>query len=157
MSDITLDEQQPTAVAFIEGLLDVFDADADVSVETVDDETIEVQVNGDDLGLLVGPRGNTLQSLQELMRTAVAQQHSGRLDGRLRLDVAGYRARRTAALQRFAQQQADRVLESGTAVALEPMSPADRKVVHDTVNDIDGVTTASRGEDRRRHVVIEPD
>lgn len=157
MSDITLDEQEPSALGFVQGLVDAFGADADVQATSEDDEHLEIAVTGEDLGLLVGPRGATLNAIQELTRTAVAQQHSGRLQGRLRVDVAGYRARRKEALERFAAQQADRVKETGTAVALEPMSPPDRKIVHDAVNEIDGVHTTSEGEDRRRHVVILPD
>lgn len=157
MSDITLDEQEPSALGFVQGLVDAFGVDADVSATSEDDEHLEIAVTGDDLGLLVGPRGATLNAIQELTRTAVAQQHSGRLQGRLRVDVAGYRARRKEALERFAAQQADRVKETGTPVALEPMSPPDRKTVHDAVNDIEGVHTTSEGEDRRRHVVILPD
>jgi spoIIIJ-associated protein len=158
MSDIPLDTQEPTALQFVRGLVDAFGADADVAAHhDEDDDAIEIRVEGDDLGLLVGPRGATLSAIAELTRTAVAQQHSGRLEGRLRVDVAGYRARRKEALVRFAGQIADQVLDSGEAVALEPMSPPDRKIVHDAVNDIDGVHTTSRGEDRRRHVVIEPD
>jgi spoIIIJ-associated protein len=157
MSDITLDEQEPTALGFVQGLVDAFGVDADVQAASEDDEHLEIAVAGDDLGLLVGPRGATLNAIQELTRTAVAQQHSGRLQGRLRVDVAGYRARRKEALERFAAQQAERVKETGTAVALEPMSPPDRKTVHDAVNDIEGVHTSSEGEDRRRHVVILPD
>lgn len=157
MSDITLDEQEPSALGFVQGLVDAFGVDADVQAISEDDEHLEIAVTGDDLGLLVGPRGATLNAIQELTRTAVAQQHSGRLQGRLRVDVAGYRARRKEALERFAAQQAERVRETGTAVALEPMSPPDRKIVHDAVNDIDGVHTTSEGEDRRRHVVILPD
>jgi spoIIIJ-associated protein len=157
MSDISLDEQEPTALDFVQGLVDAFDVDAEVRAEPVDDEHLEITVTGDDLGLLVGPRGATLNAIQELTRTAVAQQHSGRLQGRLRVDVAGYRARRKEALERFATQQAERVKETGAQVALEPMSPPDRKIVHDAINDIDGVHTTSEGEDRRRHVVILPD
>ncbi len=158
MSDIALSDQEPTAVAFVEGLLDAFGAEATVEAEHLeDDDAIEIHVEGDDLGLLVGPRGNTLASIAELTRTAVAQQHSGRLEGRLRVDVAGYRARRKEALIRFVGQVADKVLDTGAAVALEPMSPPDRKIVHDAVNEVDGVHTSSRGEDRRRHVVIHPD
>lgn len=157
MSDITLDDQEPSALGFVQGLVDAFDVDADVQATSEDDEHLEIAVTGDDLGLLVGPRGATLNAIQELTRTAVAQQHSGRLQGRLRVDVAGYRARRKEALERFAAQQADRVKDTGTSVALEPMSPPDRKIVHDAVNDIDGVYTTSEGEDRRRHVVILPD
>jgi len=157
MSDITLDEQQPSAVGFLEGLVEAFGVDATVEANEVDEEHLELAVTGADLGLLVGPRGRTLEAIQELTRTAVAQQHSGRLQGRLRVDVAGYRARRKEALERFALQQAERVKETGTKVALEPMSPPDRKIVHDVINDVDGVRTASEGEDRRRHVVILPD
>lgn len=158
MSDIPLTEQEPTAVDFVTGLVEAFGATATVESEHLaDDDAIEIRVEGDDLGLLVGQRGNTLASISELTRTAVAQQHSGRLEGRLRVDVAGYRARRKEALERFVAQVADKVLDSGSAVALEPMSPPDRKIVHDAANEIDGVHTSSRGEDRRRHVVIHPD
>ena len=72
------------------------------------------------------------------------------------VDVGGYRQRRVAALQKFTQQIANEVLESGGERALEPMSPADRKVVHDTVNEIEGLVTRSEGEDSARHVVIAP-
>lgn len=158
MSDISLTEQEPTAVDFVTGLVQAFGATAEVTAEHVeDDDAIEIYVEGDDLGLLVGQRGNTLAAIAELTRTAVAQQHSGRLEGRLRVDVAGYRARRKEALIRFAAQVADKVKDEGTSVAMEPMSPPDRKIVHDAINDIDGVHTSSRGEDRRRHVVIHPD
>ncbi len=157
MSDITLDEQEPTALDFVSGLVDAFGYEADVSSHSDDDEAVEIHVEGDDLGLLVGQRGTTLASIAELTRTAVAQQHAGRLEGRLRVDVAGYRARRKDALVRFAGQIADKVLDTGESVALEPMSPPDRKIVHDAVNDLDGVHTVSRGEDRGRHVVIQPD
>ncbi|MDZ7674718.1 MAG: RNA-binding cell elongation regulator Jag/EloR [Acidimicrobiales bacterium] len=158
MSDIPLTEQEPTAVDFVRGLVDAFGAEATITAEHLDeDEAIEIRVEGEDLGLLVGQRGNTLSSIAELTRTAVAQEHSGRLEGRLRVDVAGYRARRKEALVRFVHQVADKVLDTGDAVALEPMSPPDRKIVHDAVNELDGVHTSSRGEDRRRHVVVHPD
>lgn len=157
MSDITLDEQEPTATGFLRGLVEVFGVEADVSATPLDDENLEISITGSELGLLVGPRGATLNAIQELTRTAVAQQHSGRLEGRLRVDVAGYRARRREALERFALQQAERVKETGAKVALEPMSPPDRKIVHDVINDVEGVRTVSEGEDHRRHVVILPD
>lgn len=156
MTDISLAEQEDTAVNFVEGILDAFDVDGDIELELSDD-ALEIRVIGDDLGLLIGPRGNTLGSIQELARTAVAQAHGGRLEGRIRVDIAGYRARRKEALVRFATQVSDKVKESGEAVALEPMSPPDRKIIHDAINEIDGVSTSSEGEDRRRHVVVLPD
>ena len=109
--------------------------------------------NGDELGLLVGPRGTTLAALQDVTRTVVQHHFPTRTD-RIVVDVAGYRQRRIAAFQRFSKEIADEVLSTGTERALEPMSAADRKVVHDTVNEIDGVVTRSEGEDPARYVVI---
>lgn len=158
MSDIALDEQEPTAVEFVTGLVEAFGATGTVTAERIDDDdALEIHVDGEDLGLLVGQRGTTLAAIAELTRTAVAQQHSGRLEGRLRVDIAGYRAKRKEALIRFAAQVADKAIETGKAVAMEPMSPPDRKIVHDAINDLDGVHTSSRGEDRHRHVVVHPD
>lgn len=157
MTDITLDEQEPSATGFVRGLVAAFGVEAEITAEMVDEENLEISVTGTDLGLLVGPRGTTLQAIQELTRTAVAQQHSGRLAGRLRVDVAGYRARRQQALERFALEQAARVQEAGVKIALEPMPPPDRKIIHDVINGVEGVRTESEGEERLRHVVILPD
>ena len=115
-----------------------------------------MKVVGDNLGLLIGPKGQTLQSVQELARTVVQRQATGTHHGRVRIDIGGYRERRKEALARFATEVAADVAETGVAKALEPMHPADRKVVHDTVNDLDGVATTSEGEEPRRRVVILP-
>jgi spoIIIJ-associated protein len=155
--DVNAEEQAVIVQEFVEGLLDAFGVSAEVTTETIDDETVEVSVDGDDLGLLVGPRGNTLQAIHELSRSVVQRRASGTHHGRVRLDIAGYREKRRAALERFTQKLAQQALDSGVAQVLEPMSAADRKVVHDTVNDIEGVHTVSEGEDQRRHVVIRPD
>ena len=85
------------------------------------------------------------------------RQLPGEAHARIRVDVSGYRARRREALEAFVRTVAEDVRASGTQKALEPMSPPDRKVVHDTVNEIDGVHTISEGEDQRRRVVIIPD
>jgi spoIIIJ-associated protein len=142
------------AVSFLDGVVKAFGMKADV-VLVREDEEMEVQVNGEDLGLLVGPKGNTLLALQDLTRV-VAQRRLGDHDTRLRVDVAGYRERRRDALSRFAKKVADDVIETGKPRVLEPMASADRKVVHDTLADIDGVTTRSRGEDPYRQIVVEP-
>lgn len=155
-TDRTLADQGEVARKFVSGLLDAFDLDGSVELREVDEETIEIAVTGDGLGLLVGPRGSTLAAVQELSRTALQHALGGARGARLRVDVAGYWERRREALARFARQVAAQVLESGSAVALEPMEAADRKIVHDTVNTIDGVETVSDGEASRRHVVIRP-
>ena len=153
--DVPLSEQADTGRDFLVGLLSSFGVQADVEIHTVDEDTIELAVTGDDLGLLIGPGGSTLTAVQEVTRTVVQRQTGGR-NGRLLVDVAGYRQKRKAALERFTRTVADQVKESGVAKALEPMHAADRKVVHDTVNTIEGVSTTSEGEDPRRRVVINP-
>lgn len=152
---LSLQEQGESARVFMAGLISEMGLSAAVSVRLVDESTAEVAVDGDGLGILIGPGGATLAALQELTRTVVQKQTGGHSD-RILVDVAGYRARRAQALQRFTQQIAAEVVESGSERALEPMSAADRKVVHDTVNEMSGVETRSEGEDPRRYIVISP-
>ncbi len=153
-STVTPEEVGTAAVAFMEGLTTAFGADAAVAVK-VDGIELEVTVTGSELGLLVGPGGRTLNAVQDLARVA-AQRRLGDHETRLRVDVAGYRERREAALGSFARDVADQVLSSGTARSLEPMTSADRKVVHDVLNEIDGVTTRSVGEDPDRRIIVDP-
>lgn len=159
MSDddaMPIGEQADAAEEFVNGLIDAMGLTAEVTSTVLDDDdVIEVEVSGDDLGLLVGPKGATLQALEELTRAAV-QREAGGQAARIRVDVAGYKAKRRTALAAFTRKVVDEVLETGEARALEPMGSADRKTVHDTVNDIDGVETTSEGEDPRRYVVIRP-
>jgi spoIIIJ-associated protein len=142
------------ARTFVQGVVDAFGLDGTASVAQ-DGDDLEVAVDGTDLGLLVGPRGSTLQALQELTRVA-AQRRLGDHDTRLRVDVGGYRIRRREALTKFAHQVADQVVAEGVAKRLEPMSSADRKVIHDVLSEFDGVETRSEGDDPRRCVVIAP-
>jgi len=121
-----------------------------------DGDDLEIRVHGDNLGLLVGPRGTTLQAVQDLARVA-SQRRLGDHDTRLRVDIGGYRQRRKEALDRFAVQMAEEVKQSGVARVLEPMSSADRKIVHDALSEVEGITTRSEGDDPYRRVVITPD
>ncbi len=142
------------ASEFVRGLVDAFGVDGETSVAELDTDTLEVRVEGADLGLLVGPKGATLSAVQELTRTVTSRVEPGGRNVRIHVDVAGYRARRREALERFTRQVAEQVLETGTTTAMEPMSAADRKVVHDTANAIAGVHTTSEGEEPRRRVVL---
>ena len=153
---LTIDEQAGAATRFTDQLVRAFGLSADVAAEVVDDD-IELRIDGEgsSLGVLVGPKGATLQALEELVR-AVVQHAAGGQSARLHLDVAGYRERRREALAAFVEQVANEVRDSGSERALEPMSPPDRKVVHDTVAELDGVETTSVGEEPRRRVVIKP-
>jgi spoIIIJ-associated protein len=152
---LTLEQQGEAATEFLSGLVREFGLNADVGFSEVDEETVQVAATGDDLGLLVGPRGATLSAVQDLTRTFVQRQSETRTD-RILVDVGGYREKRTAALRRFTAGIVDEVKAIGEERALEPMSPADRKVVHDTVNEIEGVATRSAGTEPARYVVIEP-
>lgn len=153
-SAIPIEEQAAAATEFAAGLVDAFGFPAEVSHE-IEDDVITVNVNGDDLGLLVGPKGATLQAVEELVR-AVVQRESGGHGARVYVDVGGYRAKRRGALEGFTRKIVEQVLASGEEQALEPMGAGDRKVVHDAVNDIEGVETSSEGEDPLRYVVIRP-
>ena len=152
-ADVPIEEQAEAAESFTRGLVEAFGAPARVETRIEDEDTVVIEVGGDGLGLLVGPRGATLGAIEELVRTVVQRQTGGH-GARINIDVGGYRARRREALSEFSRRLAEKVLESGREQALEPMSAADRKVVHDAVAEIDGVTTGSEGEDPRRRVII---
>ena len=152
---MTLEEQATVAREFLEGLLDELGLEASVETRVLDDETVELAATGEGLGVLVGPKGSTLAALQDVTRTVVQRNFDTRTD-RILVDVAGYREKRAAALQRFSESVAAEVIETGTERAMEPMSPADRKIVHDAVNGIEGVQTRSEGEDPHRYIVISP-
>ena len=152
IDEVSLEEQRASAEEFTRGIVDAFEFGASVKA-TIVDEGVLVDVTGDDLGLLLGPKGATLQAIEELVRTAVQRQTEGR-GARINVDVGGYRAKRREALARFAQEVAEQVRESGEDRAMEPMNASDRKVVHDALSEIEGVETASEGEDPRRRVVI---
>ena len=152
--EVPIEEQAEAAEVFTQGLVDTFDLGARAK-SVIDDDVVVVEVTGDNLGLLVGPKGATLHAIEELVRTVVQRQTDGH-GVRIHVDVAGYRAKRREALADFTRNLADRVIETGRPQALEPMSASDRKVVHDTAAEIDGIATASEGEDPRRRVVLRP-
>jgi len=152
---MTLEEQGEVGRAFLAGLLSEYGMEASVECRLLDEDTVEIAATGDDLGILVGPRGSTLVAVQDLTRAVVQRQCPSRTD-RILVDVAGYREKRSAALKRFSTQIAEEVLSSGQEKALEAMSPADRKAVHDAINEMSGVVTRSEGEDPNRYIVIAP-
>lgn len=157
MDEVSVAEQAEVVADFLDGLLDAFGVEGELEQVQIDDDTIEIRVTGRDLGLLIGPKGATLQAVQELGRSVAQRRLPGPHQGRVRVDIGGYRQRRAEALERFTRDVAAAVLADGARKVLEPMSAADRKVVHDVANTIDGVHTVSEGEEPRRRVVILPD
>ena len=152
---MSIEQQSESVQQFVAGVVERFGLEAETTTR-IEDGEIFVEVVGSELGLLVGPRGATLDSLQELARTVI-QRRTEEHAARVTVDVAGFRARRTAALEGFVRRVAEEVVASGIAQALEPMAAADRKIVHDTVNDIAGAATTSEGVDPRRYVLIRPE
>jgi spoIIIJ-associated protein len=141
------------AADYLERLLDIADYDGDIDLDVENDRAM-VAIVGTDLAALIGTHGETLDALQELTRLAVAQQTGVR--SRLMLDVSGHRQARREELSAAAQRAAHEALDTGERVRLDPMNPFERKVVHDAVGTIDGVTSESEGEEPNRRVVILP-
>ncbi len=152
MSQEKLIREGDIAADFLEGLLDIADLDGDIDMD-VDGDRASVSVSGGDLRPLVGRDGEVLDALQELTRLAVYRETGER--SRLMLDVDGHRAARREQLVKLAQDAVAQVKESGAQVALDPMSPFERKVVHDVVAEA-GFRSESEGADTTRHVVVLP-
>ncbi len=140
---------------FLMGILTASNSEGTVTI-TRDGEYLNADVNGEDLGFLVGKKGMTLMAVQDLARLVARHKSGDGTPNRVNVDVAGYRKKRAEALVGFARSLAEQVAQTGVAKALEPMTPADRKTVHDAVGDIEGVQTTSAGREPMRYVVIQP-
>lgn len=152
MSDIDLEREGDIAADFLEELLDIADLDGDIDID-VDGDRAAVEIIGGDLQHLVGREGEVLDALQELTRLAVYRETGER--SRLMLDIAGHRAARKAALVEVAATAIDEVKNGAPSVSLDPMSPFERKVVHDAVAEA-GLRSESDGAGAQRHVVVLP-
>jgi spoIIIJ-associated protein len=137
---------------YLEELLDLLDFDGDIDLDVEGNRAVVSVDGGDDLEKLVGRRGEVLDALQELTRLAVHQKTGER--SRLMLDIAGWRRRRREELAGLGQKVAQRVLESGEREQLAPMTPFERKIVHDAVAAVSGVRSESEGQEPARRVVV---
>ena len=147
-----LEHEGDIAADYLEELLDIADLDGDLDMD-VEGERAVVSIVGADLAQLVGARGEVLDALQELTRLAVYRETGER--SRLMLDISGHRAQIRRDLEELAAATATQVKESGERVALRPMSPFERKVVHDAVAAA-GLSSESEGVEPRRYVVVLP-
>ncbi len=148
-----IEEQAQVAREFIEGLLEAFGLEGDVTTR-VEEDILFIDINGEQTEALVGRKGAVVQAVHELTRTVIQRKTFGA--PRMRLDIAGYGARRREALKIYATRLAETVKEDGREAMLEAMNAADRKVVHDAIAEIDGVRSFSEGEDPNRSVVVAP-
>ncbi len=149
--ETSIEDQANVAKDFLTGLLDSFGLDAEIQTK-VEDDVLYLDVVGEQAEALVGPKGATMYAVLELTRTTVQRHTFGA--PRMRIDIAGYGARRREALTIYTGKLVEQVKESGGEAMLEPMNAADRKVIHDAAAEFDGVRTYSEGEDPRRAVVI---
>lgn len=151
--EVEVDPEEIVRVAseFVSGLLEAMGLEGEVAGE-VEEGRANLNVTGPDLGVLIGRRGQTLDALQEVTRTAVQR----RLESRVRLlvDVEGYRARRRSSLADYAIQMAERAMERGTEIELEPMNSYERKICHDAIATVEGASSFSEGEEPNRKVII---
>jgi spoIIIJ-associated protein len=148
---LTIDEQAGIVKDFLTGLVDAYGLEGEV-VARVDDEVIVADINGEQTEALIGVRGSVRSAIHELTRTVL--QRYAQDTARLRLDVAGYAERRREALTIYANQLIEQLEADGGELMLEPMSSADRKVIHDAAANSNKVTSYSEGEPPRRYVVL---
>jgi spoIIIJ-associated protein len=160
LSQDDLEEQGEIAAEFLEGVLSRIGISADVE-PAFEEGTMYVDILGpetvsddedDDLGLLIGRHGQTLEALQELTRVVVVQRTG--LRAKVVVDVEDYRRRQRSRLAAMAREVAKRVVRSGREEELDPMNPFERKIVHDAVAGVDGAQSSSTGEGMERRVVI---
>jgi spoIIIJ-associated protein len=147
-----LEREGEVAADYLEGLLDIVDADGDIDMD-VEGQRAVVSIVGERLRHLVGPGGVVLDALQELTRLAVARETGVR--SRLMLDVGGHRARRRLELTELGSQAAQQAIAEGAPVRLAPMTAFERKVVHDAVAAA-GLRSESEGVDPQRFVIVLP-
>jgi spoIIIJ-associated protein len=147
-----LEEEGDIAADYLEGLLDIADLDGDIDMD-VEGDRAAVSIVGEGLSHLVGQNGEVLEALQELTRLAVTRETGERT--RMMLDIGGHRAARREALVNLGTEAVEQAKSTGQGVRLSPMSPFERKVVHDTVAAA-GLRSESEGEEPNRCVIVYP-
>lgn len=151
----SLDRPDPRELLreLLEEIVDGLDLDADVRVEE-SEGTLTGRVEGEDVGLLIGRRGQTIDAVQHLAQRIVFR--GGSAEARVVIDADGYRERRAEALRATALEAAEDALATGEAVELDPMPASERRIVHEFLRDRDDVSTHSEGEEPERYLVVEP-
>ena len=140
------------ARAYVEKLAELMGVPVTVTVDTNEEGTVQVKVDGDEKGILIGRRGETLDAIQYLTLLYANKEQDGHT--RVTVDANDYRAKRQEALIRLANRMANRAVKTGRRVSLEPMNPNERRIIHMALQDHDQVETHSEGEEPNRHLVI---
>lgn len=150
LSVADLEKEGDIAADYLEALLDIAELGGDIDMDVEGDRAL-VAIVGEDLGQLVGKKGEVLDALQELTRLAVNRETGNR--SRLMLDVAGHREKRRSELSEIGTKAAKKAQETGESVKLQPMNPYERKIVHDAIAAA-GAASESEGEEPRRYIVV---
>lgn len=151
--DVLPEEPADRVVAVLDEIVDALDLPAEVSVDEREDE-ISARIEGEDLGVLIGRRGQTIDAIQLLCYRIAFRGRGDRK--RVSVDASGYRERRRETVERQADRAAERALETGKEIELEPMTATERKVVHDRLAERPGIETFSEGDEPDRCVIVAP-
>ena len=144
------------AEEFLSGLLERFGTPAQLTVtENYEEKTISIQLDGDNMGAVIGHRGDTLDALQYLTSIVANREEDDRW--RITVDTENYRSKREGTLEALAQKTAQKALKYKKAVALEPMNPHERRIFHAALQEVEGVTTSSTGSEPNRKVIVAPE
>ena len=153
MSEQLPEEPAGRVEVLLDEIVDALDLEAEVVVEESEDE-IAARIDGEDLGLLIGRRGQTIDAVQLICYRVAFRGRGDRK--RVSVDAAGYRERRRETIEHQADRAAERAAETGKEIELEPMSATERKIVHDRLKDRPGLETFSEGEEPQRCVIVAP-
>ncbi|MBW3625072.1 MAG: KH domain-containing protein [Armatimonadetes bacterium] len=156
IAEVQMDELADDARDLFQEIISHLDVDAAVGIKAIDDRDIHLDADGDETGggILIGRRGQTLEAIQLLIATIVGRKTDRRV--RVFLDAFGYRERRAESLRQMALEVAEQVRSAGQEALTEPLSPAERRIIHTALVDVEGVATYSEGEEPNRYVVITP-
>lgn len=156
MSDTETTRVAENARQFLEGILERMEIDADVDISEQDDKII-LDIDCDNAERVIGRRGQVIDALQHLVGKISFRDRANNRGKPIVVDADGYRMKQIERLESLADRMAQKALETGTVVELNPMSPHDRRIVHMTLADMEGVTTRSEGEGDERRVLVIPD
>lgn len=156
MTDTDTTHVAENARQFLEGILERMDIDADVDISEQDDKII-LDIDCDNVERVIGRRGQLIDALQHLVGKVSFRDRAGTRGKPIIVDADGYRMKQIERLESLADRMAQKAMDSGTTVELNPMSPHDRRIVHMALADIDGVSTRSEGEGDDRHILVIPD
>ena len=151
ITEYTLEKER--ARKFLREVLEAMDIKAEIRVKDIN-ESLYINLSGPKMGMIIGRRGQTLDSLQYLVSLVVNKDKERDSFVKVILDTEDYRRKREETLQRLAKRLADRARKTGKNIELEPMNPYERRIIHSTLQEVEGITTFSEGEEPYRKVII---